>query len=448
MRKIIDTLVVMSWLVVASPVFSSDAFPELLGTLTRDQAPAAPPLPGPTPKEAPPKPEPVWRTLFDGTSTAEWRGYRRDGFPEKGWQVDEGTLHVVKGGGGGDIVTKDRFADFELELEWRVSEPNANSGIIYRVSEEAGASYETGPEMQVLGDPELSDKSTSAGGLYALYDTVGKKLNPIGEWNQARVVVRGHHVEHWLNGARIVQCEMHSPDWYARVAKSKFAGMPLFGTVGRGHIALQDHGNDVWYRNIRIRDLSLVPTPWVDLFNGRDLEGWSVFSDGADADGTWRVDNGVLICRGLPKGYLRTDRTYTNFCLELEWRWPAEPGNSGVLLRVEGEDRIWPRCVEAQLKSGSAGDFYAMGGAPLKADPARVDPERPQHVRHRGACEKPAGEWNRYRILVNGGKVELEINGVLANEGWECAEVPGRIALQSEGAEIHFRHIRLSSPAH
>ena len=393
--------------------------------------------------ESSPPVEPKWRVLFDGTSTDAWRGYKRDAFPEQGWEIDGETLHVQKGGGGGDIITVDRFANFELELEWKVAEPNANSGIIYRVSEEAGATYETGPEMQVLGDPEPTQASTSAGGLYALYDTSGKKLNPMGEWNRVRVVVRRQRVEHWLNGTRVVECRMHSPDWYRRVAASKFASMPLFGTVGRGHIALQDHGNDVWYRGIRIRELPLSDRPVIDLFNGRDLTGWMAFSDGEESTATWRVADGVLICSGSPAGYLKTDRDHTNFCLEFDWRWASEPGNSGVLLRVQGEDRVWPRCIEAQLKSGRAGDFYALGDATLKADPARVDPARSHHVPHREPCERPAGEWNHYRILVDGGKIELEINGTLANEAWECAEVPGRIAFQSEGAEIHFRRIRL-----
>ncbi len=385
-----------------------------------------------------------WETLFDGSSTEHWRGYRKEGFPAKGWLVEDGALHVVAGGGGGDIVTVDQYDDFDFSLEWKVNEPNANSGIIYRVSEVKNASYETGPEMQVFGDPEPTSSSTSAGGLYALYDTENKELKPIGQWNRARVVVCGNRVQHWLNGTMIVECELHSPDWYERVGKSKFGAMPLFGTVGRGHIALQEHGNDVWYRNIKIRPLSLrlaeggVPIP---LFNGVNLNGWTHFlKDGGLVEDTWSVENGVIICTGKPAGYIRTVDDYKNFVLELDWRWPSEPGNSGVLLRTVGEDKVWPTCIEGQLKADHAGDFWNLG-LEMKADPDRTSG---RNTRHTMQNENPPGEWNHYRILVNRGKIELEVNGKIINEAWECSEVAGKICLQSEGVPIHFRNIILT----
>jgi hypothetical protein len=190
---------------------------------------------------------------------------------------------------------------------------------------------------------------------------------------------------------------------------------------------------------------------WVALFNGRDLTGWTYFlqvPEGVETprmSDVWTVDaaNAVLTCQGKPPGYIRTEKTYTDYVLELEWRFPAEPGNSGVLLRMTGPDQIWPRCVEAQLQSGRAGDFRLIGGAPLETEASRVNPEQPRHRRHVRPNEKPLGEWNHYRITVDGDRLALEVNGELLNQGRGAEEVAGTIGLQSEGAVIEFRNIRL-----
>jgi hypothetical protein len=195
-----------------------------------------------------------WRPLFDGRTTAGWRGYRSQEVPA-GWQVVDGALTRVDG--GGDIVTTEQFGDFELELEWNVT-PGGNSGIMYRVTEEAGNSYETGPEVQILDDARHADgrsRLTAAGAAYGLYPAPENVARPAGQWNQVRLVVDGNRVEHWLNGRRIVEYEIGSEDWNRRVAGSKFAAWPGFARAARGHIALQDHGDRVAFRNIRIREL-------------------------------------------------------------------------------------------------------------------------------------------------------------------------------------------------
>ena len=204
-----------------------------------------------------------WRLLFDGRTTEHWRGFKRADMPPH-WQVIAGELvHVVEpgegGAGGGDIITREQFDDFELSLEWKVA-PGGNSGIFFNVSEDDNLRFvwETGPEMQILDDtrhPDGQQVETSAGSNYALHARAANVAKPAGEWNHARILVRGNHVEHWLNGVKVVEYELGSEDWKRRVAASKFAEMPRYGTNARGHIALQDHGDRVAFRNLRIREL-------------------------------------------------------------------------------------------------------------------------------------------------------------------------------------------------
>jgi hypothetical protein len=203
------------------------------------------------------------KSLFDGGSTAAWRGFRQDTFPAKGWTVEDGALKAQAGEERVDLVTRDTYEDFELELEWRVS-PGANSGIFYDVSEDAEAVWHTGPEMQVLDDAGHRDGKnprTSAGALFALIAAEGKSLKPVGEWNAVRLVKKGRHVEHWLNGRKVVEYELQSPALAGLIAKSKFKELPRFAREGKGHIALQHHGDDVWFRSIRIRAAAPAPRP-------------------------------------------------------------------------------------------------------------------------------------------------------------------------------------------
>lgn len=389
-----------------------------------------------------------WRTLFDGRTSAGWRGYRGQAFPRSGWTVEDGCLHVGAGGGGGDIVTAEEFGDFDLQFEWKVA-PGANSGVIYRVGEQREASWQTGLEYQILDDaahPGTEPKHSAA----ALYDLVApeqKALRPAGEFNEGRIYVRGDRVEHWLNGVRVLEARLSGPEWEAVYGRSKFTAWPGFGTLPRGRIALQDHGDDLWFRNIRIREvLPVRPGQEIPLFNGRDLSGWTwCLPEGARPQDVWSVAaDGVLVCRGQPEGYIRTLDDYTNFVLKLEWRWSPvtkQAGNSGVLVRMVGPDVVWPRSIEAQLQSGSAGDFWNIGDFPMKTDPART---RGRNTKHTKANERPLGEWNDYEITVDHGTVTLKVNGEVLNAATDCWEVPGKICLQSEGAEIQFRNIRLT----
>jgi hypothetical protein len=195
-----------------------------------------------------------WKPLFDGQTTTGWRGYKADSLPS-GWRAVDGALTRV--GRGGDIITRDKYKNFELALEWKISE-GGNSGIFYRASEDDDAIYWTAPEMQVLDDanhPDGRNRLTSAGSDYGLYAAPAGIVKPAGEWNAVRIVVNGNHVEHWLNGVKVVEYELGSPDWEAKVKGSKFAPHPHYGRNAEGYIGLQDHGDRVAYRNIKIRVL-------------------------------------------------------------------------------------------------------------------------------------------------------------------------------------------------
>ncbi|RYG33380.1 DUF1080 domain-containing protein [bacterium] len=198
-----------------------------------------------------------FRLLFDGKSLNEWKGWRKD-HVGAAWQAANGALSFVPGAGdGGDIRTAETYGDFELRLDWRVA-PGGNSGVFYRADEALDPAWATGTEMQVLDDarhPDGRNPVTSAGSNYALYPPVVRVSRAAGEWNRARLVVKGNHVEHWLNGTKVVEYDFDSADWIAKVRESKFKDLPEYGKRKVGYIVLQDHGDPVYYRNIRIRRL-------------------------------------------------------------------------------------------------------------------------------------------------------------------------------------------------
>ena len=192
-----------------------------------------------------------WRSLM---SASDWRAYMKPDFPA-GWTFADGLL--TRTGRAGDIITREKFKNFELELEWNISE-GGNSGVFFRGVEGPDAVYYSAPEMQILDDARHNDgklPQTSAGSNFALHPAPRGIVKPAGEWNQAKLVVNGNRVEHWLNGTRVVEYELHSADWKQRVANSKFAQWKEYGMAAEGHIGLQDHGDRVAFRNIRIRVL-------------------------------------------------------------------------------------------------------------------------------------------------------------------------------------------------
>lgn len=198
-----------------------------------------------------------WVSLFDGATFEHWRGYAQQEMPQA-WVIDDGAMFASEPGHGMDIITRDTFTNFELELEWRLSK-GGNSGIMWHVDEAAGDyPWMTGPEYQLLDDAAFNDGAIGKNSSASNYDVQAPSVavsKPAGQWNATRILVDGNHVEHWLNGVKVVEYEKGSKTWSESVSDSKWAEMPTYGSTSTGHIAFQgDHG-EVWFRNLRIRSL-------------------------------------------------------------------------------------------------------------------------------------------------------------------------------------------------
>ena len=190
------------------------------------------------------------------------------------------------------------------------------------------------------------------------------------------------------------------------------------------------------------------PKEKVMLFNGTDFTGWKLYvaDKTIDVHDVWSVSNGVVHCEGRPNGYMRTRAKYKDYHLHLEWRWPGEPTNSGVLLHAKGPDKVWPRCIECQLKAGNAGDLVLIGGTGITVDGQDRQNVEKQFVvipKKQQSSESPPGRWNTYEIYCKGDAVRCYVNGVLQNEGTNATETAGWVCLQSEGGPIEFRNIHV-----
>lgn len=200
------------------------------------------------------QPASEWVSLFDGKTLTHWRGFKMATVPD-GWRVVDGAITRV--GDGTDLVSREQYRNFEFEFEWKVP-PGGNSGIMFRVTEELERTYHSGPEYQILDDARHADGKnplTSAGSNYALHARSRAASRPVGEWNQGRLVVNGNNVQHWLNGEKVVEYTLGTPEWTALVKGSKFNEWPRYGREPQGHIVIQDHGDRVQFRHLRVRRL-------------------------------------------------------------------------------------------------------------------------------------------------------------------------------------------------
>ncbi len=384
-----------------------------------------------------------WELLFDGNTTDLWRGYNKESFPAQGWKVEDGNLIVEKslkeGSGGGTIITRKMYSEFELKLDFLVS-ITANSGILYLgLEKEEEPMWHSAPEFQILdnqtalknADDDFDLKTHLTGDNYDLQSAPEDYTNPVGEWNTARIIVQNGHVEHWLNGNKTIEYQINSEDWSTLVANSKFNEYSDYGQASRGHIGLQDHDHKVNFRNIKIRKIQ----SGASLFNGKDLTGWTIH--GTEK---WYVEDGNLICESGPDGeygYLAADNSYKDFDLRLEFKQEAD-GNSGVFFHSSLDGTTiagWQ--AEVAPHGHNTGGIYESYGRGWLITP---DPEKDKVLR--------MGEWNTMRIQVIGSKVTTWLNGqkMIELDDALIGESEGQIALQIHsggGIKVRWRNLSL-----
>lgn len=386
-------------------------------------------------KLSPEEKEAGWQLLFDGKTTKGWHSFQKKSVT--GWIVENGNLIALGQGGdiGGDIVSDQNFENFELKLEWKIS-AEGNSGIFYHIIEnDYLAAYETGPEYQLMDDlgfPQHLEDWQLSGANYAMHPANNVQLKPIGEFNTTRIIVNGTHVEHWLNGIKVVEFEQWTNDWKKRIQNCKWKDYPEYGLAKKGKIGLQDHGNKVWFRNIKIREIMDEP---ISIFNNKDLSGWQIY--GTEK---WYVEEGELVCESGPDkeyGYLATERFYKNFILDLDFKQEAN-GNSGVFFRstIEGT-KITGWQVEVAPQGFDTGGIYESYG---RGWLVQIPEEMENHL--------IPNEWNHLQILVINNHVITRLNGVemidIIDEKIGAAD--GSIALQIHdggGIKVRWKNIMI-----
>ena len=385
-----------------------------------------------------------WQLLFNGQTLAGWKDYNGATLTQP-WRVVDGCIRANGNGSdaSGYIVTEKQYENFELSWEWKLSK-GGNSGILYHVAErpQYAVPYVTGPEYQLIDEenfPEPLEDWQKLGTDYAMYlpNPLLMNVNPQGEWNNSRIVFDNGHVEHWLNGARILEFEDWTDDWFARKNSGKWAGAPEYGLATKGVICLQDHGYPASFRNIKIKELPRK-TKEVTLFNGVDLSGWEVY--GTEL---WYVKNGLLYCESGPDkkyGYLATRAYYDDFDLSVEFRQEAD-GNSGVFIRSFIEEGVkvngWQ--VEVAPKGNDTGGIYESYG---RGWLIQIPDEKENILK--------AGDWNTLRIKVVGDNVTTWLNNeeMVNFSDKAIGAGQGRIALQIHdggGIKVAWRNFVLKT---
>lgn len=372
-------------------------------------------------------------SLFDGETLAGWTNGAGQPVEEGGWVAEDGILH--RAGKSGDLYSAKEYGDFELRWDWKIA-PKGNSGVKYRVTRYDKSLL--GPEYQVLDNEHPDGKKTpkrQAGALYDLFPTsVEDSGRPIGEWNASRIVARGNHLQHYLNGNRVVDITVGSDEWKETHAASKFKSLPDFAGNPSGRIFLQDHGDEVWYRNLEIKDLD---SGWVSLFNGKNLDGWSVKSGKAK----YTIEGDAIVGTtedGSPNSFLTTDKQFDNFELEFDVK-VHDSLNSGIMIRSLLKDvdtdnyggRIFGPQVEIE-SSGKNGakSGYIYGEATGRGWLTPADKLIPHKIMKDGG-------WNHFRIVADGANIKTWINGEavadLSDEEIFQTHPKGHIGLQVHG---------------
>ncbi len=385
-----------------------------------------------------------WQLLFDGKTLNGWKDYNGTTLTQP-WHVVDGCIQA-KGDGSdasGYIVTDKQYENFELSWDWKLSK-GGNSGMLYHVVErpQFAVPYVTGPEYQLIDEPnfpEPLEEWQKLGVDYAMHlpDKSKMKVNPQGEWNNSKIVFDNGHVEHWLNGQKILEFEAWTDDWYEKKNSGKWANAPEYGLAKKGVLCLQDHGYPASFRNIKIKELPRKSKE-VNLFNGVDLKGWEAY--GTEL---WYVKDGLLICESGPDkkyGYLATRDYYDDFDLTVEFKQEAD-GNSGVFIRsfIEEDVKVNGWQVEVAPKGHDTGGIYESYG---RGWLIQIPDEKETILKE--------GDWNTMRIKVQGDNVQTWLNGeemVNINDE-KIGAGQGRIALQIHdggGIKVLWRNLKLKT---
>lgn len=391
-----------------------------------------------------------WQLLFDGESLDQWRDYNGDSLTVP-WHVVDGCIQA-KGSGddlAGYITTKREYENFILDWDWKLAY-GGNSGMIYHVYEHPyfPVPYLTGPEYQLIDNDGWEEVNSPAklepwqrlGVDYAMYlpNPDSLFINAQGEWNSSRIVCDNGHIEHWLNGRKLLEFEKYTDDWFARKNSGKWAMAPEYGLARRGVINLQDHGSPASFRNLKIKELPRKSGQTIDLFNGADLSGWESY--GTEK---WYVDGDKnLVAESGPDkeyGYLATRQYYNDFDLTLEFNQVSN-GNSGVFFRsfIEAPVKVHGWQCEVAPKNNDTGGIYESYG---RGWLAQIPDEKETILKE--------GEWNTMRIRVEGDHVQTWLNGepMVDITDAKIGAAQGRVALQIHsggGIKVLWRNIRLT----
>jgi len=374
--------------------------------------------------------------LFNGEDLAGWF------FDDEGVDItnditytEEGTLRF-SGEPVGALLTDNEYTDYVLALQWRWPEGAGNSGVLIH----ATGSRVAGPWPRCL-EPQLQSgdagdfhgiggfayhadhKDEPQNGGRAMNLTNGSE-NETGQWNTMVVRCEGSTVTVYINGVLVNRC--HDTEESA------------------GRIGLQSEGSPIEFRGITIEPLVVTPTETINLFDRESLEGWtSDLNDQAAMTDVFSVEDGVLKDAGRPAGVIRTIRAYRDYEVEVQWRWPNQGGNSGLLLHCSEPRRMgpWPTSLEVQLGSGNAGDFWRIGLGVSVSDEQTTQGRRTLNTTD--DSENDIGEWNTMVVRCEGDRLTVLVNGEKVNEGWDIEADHGAICLQAEGTPIEFRKVEL-----
>ena len=392
-----------------------------------------------------------WELLFDGKALDGWRDYNGDSLTQP-WTVVDGCIQAAGDGSdlSGYIVTDREFDNFILDWDWKLGY-GGNSGMIYHVVEDPyfKVPYVTGPEYQLIDNegweevnaPSKLEEWQKLGVDYAMHlpDADSMFVNPQGEWNNSRIVFDNGHVEHYLNGHKILEFDAWTDDWFERKNAGKWEMAPEYGLAERGVICLQDHGSPASFRNIKIKQLpKKVSGEPKDLFNGKDLTGWE--NNGTEL---WYVnEDGLMVCESGPDkayGYLATREYYNDFDLTVEFKQLAN-GNSGIFFRsfVEPPVKVHGWQCEVAPKGNDSGGIYESYG---RGWLAQIPDEKENILKE--------GEWNTMRLRVEGDHVQTWLNGEpmvdLTDE--KIGDAQGRIALQIHdggGIKVLWKNLKIT----